>query len=128
MREKFLLLIVGIILASLAVGAVYLVLRSLFDVFVDWQTGKELKWLSKETSQLREEREREHQERLQNGCEHQWGGFLVGFPAEACCRCGLEKQRPTGPCDHVWRSQLEEVPAAVCETCGKQYQRPQSVI
>ena len=128
MREKFMMLIGGIVLVSLLVGAIYLVLRSFFDLFVNWQTGREMKELSEETSQRRAERKREHEERLQNDCDHQWGGFLVGFPAEACRRCGLGKERPAGPCDHVWRSNLEEIPTAVCEVCGKQYQRPRSAI
>ena len=43
MRQTFLLLILAIIAVSLAVGAIYLVLRSLLDVYNDWQTNKEMK-------------------------------------------------------------------------------------
>ena len=128
MRQTFLLLIVAIIIVSLAVGAIYLVLRSLLDVYDDWQTGKEMKELSEESSARREQRRREHEERLQNGCEHQWEGAMVDFPPGACNRCGLEKELPHGPCDHVWKVDMQEQPIVVCETCGKTYQRAVTTI
>ena len=128
MRQTFLLLILGIIVLSLAVGAIYLVLRSLLDVYDEWQTKKEMKELSEESEERRQQRKREHEERLQNGCDHQWEGALVDFPPGACHRCGLEKELPRGPCDHVWKIEMQEQPVVVCEVCGKRYQRARTTI
>jgi len=128
MRQTFLLLIVAIVVVSLAVGAIYLVLRSLLDVYDDWQIGKEMKELEGESSDRREQRQHEHEERLQNGCDHQWEGSLVDFPPGACNRCGLEKELPNGSCDHVWKVDMQEQPIAVCEGCGKKYQRAATTI
>ena len=128
MRQTFLLLIIAIIVVSLLVAAIYMVLRSLLDVVEDWQTNRELKELKDEVSQQTQAQDREHEVRLQNDCEHQWEGSLVGFPPGACVRCGLEKVRPRGSCDHVWRVEMKEAPGAVCETCGKEYQRASTAI
>ncbi len=128
MRQTFLLLIIAIIVVSLLVGAIYMVLRSLLDVVEDWQTARELKELKTEVSEQQQAQDQEHEIRLQNDCEHQWEGSLVGFPPGVCVRCGLEKTRPRGACDHVWRVEMKEVPGAVCETCGKQYHRAPSAI
>ena len=128
MRQTFLMLILAIIIVSMAVGAIYLVLRSLLDVYDDWQTGKEMKELSQESSDRRGQRQREHEERLQNGCDHQWEGSLVDFPPGACNRCGLEKELPSGSCDHVWKVDMQEQPIVVCESCGKKYQRAVTTI
>ena len=128
MRQTFLLVIVGIILVSLVVGALYMVLRSILDVFDNWQTNRELKELQEETVERQQTEQREHAERLENGCDHQWGGSLVGFPPQACARCGLEKTRPRGACDHVWRVEMSEVPMAVCEICGAEFRRPSTVL
>ncbi len=76
----------------------------------------------KATNAQRQARRREiNAKRLDNGCQHEFGSYIGGFPSNACTHCGLEREKPPGSCDHVWRISNDPIPTSYCEKCGKKY-------
>jgi hypothetical protein len=70
---------------------------------------------------LREQRRLENEQRLATGCEHDFEAHGLGLPPDVCCKCGMEREKPTGPCDHVWKLSDDGVPGSTCEKCGEKH-------
>ena len=121
MKQAFMVLVGGFVVLALVAGAVFLFFRAIVTVFQDRAAGKEAEQIAAEAAVRRAEREKKNLKRLENGCQHEWGGIITAFPENACQKCGLEKESPVGPCDHVWRLQMENRPFASCEKCGKRF-------
>ncbi len=100
---------------------VWLVLRALWSVIADTLENREMDQLANEYIERRESRRIEEADRLDNGCEHEYGHILHALPDEVCNRCGLARERPLGACDHVWRVLPGVIPESECELCGKKY-------
>ena len=111
--------LVGLIIAYF----VFLVVKSFWTLFSDARTNRELDQLAQEYTERRKARRASESERLNNGCEHVYGHPLSALPDDACCKCGLMKDRPLGNCDHVWRVTSDVVPSSRCERCGETYAR-----
>jgi hypothetical protein len=121
MREYFFL---GIVIFSVLAGILYFCWSIIAALYHDWVLGRHVGAIRADSETQRAKRAEEARKRLDNGCEHEFGESLGGFPPNACHKCGLEKQRPTGNCDHVWRLSKEAVPCSYCEKCGKRYVSP----
>ncbi len=109
--------LVGCALAVLGFFA-WKLIQSIYSHVHDTRVVRDTKIASK---MLREKKQKENAERLDNGCEHRFGEKLGGFPPFACRACGLEENKPAGDCDHVWRLATDSSPGAVCELCQKRY-------
>ena len=111
------------VLIPLAFGGWFLFAlgRSVFEMFQDWRLGKELDELQAQSASRREQKRRENEARLENGCDHDFETDVFGFPPNVCGKCGLEKEKPPGSCDHIWRAGTGAIPNSTCEICGKVY-------
>ena len=121
MKQAFLLFVGGFCVVALVAGAIYVFVRAIVTIFQDRAAAREAVEIAVEAEKRREERKQQNATRLDNGCEHQWGGIITAFPDNACQKCGLEKERPIGPCDHVWRLQMDSRPFATCQKCSKRF-------
>jgi hypothetical protein len=121
MRKFFFLSVV--IVGGLSAVA-YLAWSVIATLYRDWQMGKDVDKIKAESEARRKERKEEAVRRLDNGCDHSFGEAFAGFPADACYKCGLERERPTGSCDHVWRLANEPVPCSYCDKCRRKYVSP----
>ena len=118
MRQLF---FVGILVAGLIAGVLYVLWTILASLYHDWSLGRGVDKIQEESDARRRQRRQEDEARLDNGCEHDFSEGFGGFPPDTCHRCGLQRQRPSGPCDHVWKFANEAVPCSNCEKCGKKY-------
>lgn len=109
------------LLALILIYCVWLVLRACWSVIADALENREMDQLANEYLARREVRRREEEQRLNNGCEHEYGHFLGALPDDVCGKCGLARERPLGPCDHVWRIVPGVIPESECELCHKKY-------
>lgn len=121
MRQYVLYAMAVIFPVSLTIWFVWLLGKSLLQMYDDWQLEKELVQLAAESEAHREQRRKQNAQRLDNGCEHEFDTVGYGLPAEACCKCGLEREKPQGPCDHIWRTVPGGAPSSRCERCGKRH-------
>ena len=120
MRSVILIGIAGGVAVAAVGYFLWLVLRSLFDVFSDWRLGKEVDVIEKEASQRRTQQMESNRERLNNGCEHEFELGPGAMPRRACRRCGKEATTPEDGCDHVWQRIPGSVPRSYCNSCGKE--------
>jgi hypothetical protein len=118
MRQIFFLGILGI---GAIAALVYFLWTIFAELYHNWLLGRGVEQLEAESRTWREQRRRREMERLENGCDHEFGKSFGGFPPNACHKCGLERTRPAGNCDHVWRSANEPIPCSYCERCGRKY-------
>jgi hypothetical protein len=88
-------------------------------MFQDWQLGREVSQLQSESNARQRRLEQASLVRLDNGCDHDFDTGAYGLPEGVCRKCGLAREKPTGPCDHVWRVKAGAVPGSVCDKCGK---------
>ncbi|MGE0756546.1 MAG: hypothetical protein AB7F89_04710 [Pirellulaceae bacterium] len=121
MREFFFYALAGTLTVVLAGWALYMLGRALAQLLSDWRLGRELDELEADGAARREKRQQQLEQRLANGCEHDFASGAIGLPPEVCIKCGLEKNKPSGPCDHIWRVKSGAVPTSSCEICGKIY-------
>lgn len=121
MRQYVLYAMAVIFPVSLMGWFFWLLGKSFVQIYKDWQLEKELIEIETQSAAHREERQRANARRLDNGCQHDFETVGMGFPPNACCRCGLEREKPRGACDHVWRSREGSTPTSHCERCGKVY-------
>ena len=119
MRQYFFYGIGALVLLVFVGWFLYAVGKALYTLFDDWRLGKELDELEAQVGSRREQRQLDNQERLDNGCEHDFDEHVIGFPPDVCSKCGLEREKPSDPCDHIWRLQKGAVPVSTCEKCGK---------
>ena len=121
MRQIFFM---GILIVGVLAGILYFCWSIIAELYHDWVLGRHVGAIKAQSDEQRAKREEEARRRLDNGCDHEFGEALGGFPPYACHKCGLEQTRPTGGCDHVWRLSQESVPCSYCEKCGKRYVSP----
>ena len=120
MRSVILIGIAGGVAVAAIGYFLWLVLRSLFDMFSDWRLGKEVDEIEKEASQRRAEQMEANCERLNNGCEHDFELGPGATPRKVCRRCGKEATAPPDECDHVWHRMASSLPRSYCDRCGKE--------
>ncbi len=120
MKQWFMLGLILFVPVGILIALLYSFGRFLVTLVTDWRLYRELDELEAEGEARREKKVQENVERLDNGCDHSFGGAM-GFPPDVCAKCGLSKEKPTGACDHVWRRAEGPVPQCYCETCRKQY-------
>ena len=121
MKNFFFYAFGGVVGVGLLVWGLYMIWDALVQVYRDWRLGRELDQIQSESASRREQKRLQNEQRLANGCEHNFDGGVVGMPPGACSKCGIEKDKPTGGCDHRWRVKPGAVPNSVCEKCGKTY-------
>lgn len=121
MRQYFFL---GIVIFGVLAGIVYFCWSIVAALYHDWMLGRHVGAIKAASAAHRAQRAEDAKKRLDNGCDHVFGESLGGFPANACHKCGIEKERPAGNCDHVWRMVQQAVPSSCCEKCGKRYVSP----
>ncbi len=121
MRETFFLIVGAMAVVGGAGLFAWLVIRALYTMYADHRLDKQLTNLHEETQDLRIQREKENQARLDNGCDHNFGGGHGEFAANVCIKCGLERERPKGNCDHTWKRVDGNVLFSRCELCDKEY-------
>jgi len=119
MRQQFFL---GLFIFLICGGVAYfcwLVLRSFYGMFAEWQSNRDLDDLEIQYQEIRQRRREKELQRLDNGCQHDYEDLLGAFPSGVCNRCGLSREKPTGQCDHVWRRVAGPIPGSRCEQCGE---------
>lgn len=122
MKQLFFYVCGGVVALGVVVWALYMIGEALAHVYRDWRLGKELDELQSAGAARREQRRLANEQRLANGCQHDFqSAAVVGLPPGVCLKCGLEKEKPTGGCDHAWRVKPGAVPSSACEKCGKQH-------
>lgn len=99
----------------------YMLGKGLYGMYSDWRLHGELDELQAQQSGRKQARAEANQRRLDNGCQHDFGGALGGFPPDVCHKCGLSREKPAGSCDHVWKAGEGPVPHSICAKCGKTY-------
>ena len=120
MKHLFLL---TILIGGTVAGLVYFAWSVISSLYRDWELGRDVGQIERESRQRRKQREEETRLRLDNGCDHVFDEAVAGLPPNTCYRCGIERAKPVGPCDHVWRQALETIPCSYCQECGKKYVR-----
>lgn len=120
MKQWFMLGVLMIVPIGILAALLYSLGQYLVTLVSDWRTNRELDELEKEGEARREQRRQETLKRLDNGCDHSFGG-AIGFPPDVCSKCGLSKEKPIGACDHVWRRGDGPIPHSVCEKCRKEH-------
>jgi hypothetical protein len=118
MREIFFMGIIGMIVFG---GIGYFLWTLFVELYYDFHLRKDVKAIKRDNEDRMRQRDEDNVERLSNGCEHEFGSTQGGFPANACVKCGLEKERPSGLCDHVWKRTDDAVPTARCELCKRKF-------
>ena len=121
MKQIFLYTMAILIPAAMLFWLFFSTGKSLLQVFRDWRLGKELDQLKADAESRRRDRERLNTERLDTGCAHNFNVHGHGMPMNACSKCGMEREKPTGPCDHHWIAKPGPVPTSDCDKCGKTY-------
>ncbi|NLF70120.1 MAG: hypothetical protein GX575_13855 [Candidatus Anammoximicrobium sp.] len=123
MKQLFFFLVLLVLPSAILLGLIYSACRALYLMCEDRRELKQLDAIAAESAARREQRRRENDNRLENGCPHSFDSGL-GFPPGVCPKCGLAKERPAGECDHIWRRSESPTPTSVCALCGKTY-RPE---
>ena len=121
MRQYFFWAMAIFIPTAIGCGLLWTVGKAVVSLFKDWRLGKELDQLERESAARRESKRQSREQRLANGCDHDFGAGAHGIPENACSKCGLERDKPAGLCDHVWRIEQGPVLRSACERCGKTY-------
>ena len=121
MKYFFLITIVAVGIVS---GLVYFAWSVISSLYRDWELGRDVDQIERESIHHRRLREEAAKLRLDNGCDHQFDGDVIGLPPNTCHRCGIERERPADACDHIWRQAMEPIPCSYCQECGKKYTRP----
>ena len=80
MRQNVMLAILGIVVIGAVVYFLWLVLKSLYNLFVDWRSRKQLDELAGVYIEKRRQKREEDAQRLDNGCEHDYEDMLRAFP------------------------------------------------
>jgi hypothetical protein len=120
MKQWFLLTLILFIPILILSALLYSCGRFLVTAFGNWRELRQLDAIKAESEAIRERRRLENEKRLDNGCDHAFDTG-IGFPPDVCPKCGLAREKPSGPCDHVWRRTDSPAPASRCEKCGKEY-------
>ena len=118
----------NIILLSILAGAglalegyfVWLVIRALYEVYGSWRLGLEIHALESEVADWKTRRAEANQERLDNGCDHQFQRGPGALSRRVCRLCGLEAERTSEVCDHLWRHIIGPIPRSACDICGQE--------
>jgi hypothetical protein len=120
--KQYFLYILGLLVPLIIVGwFLYLVGRAFYSLYQDRQLNKELDELQAGAEARRQERARENERRLANGCTHDFESPAFGLPPQVCRKCGLEREKPAEACDHVWKLRMDAISSSYCEKCGKKY-------
>jgi hypothetical protein len=121
MRTKFFLyLAIGLLL--LIVGYfLWLVIKSVYTIFADARTYRELDKLAGQLAEKRRQRRQDLELRLQNGCQHEFDDALGALPPNVCRKCGCAKEPPAGECDHIWKVLPGIIPESQCQKCGQRF-------
>ena len=106
---------------AIACGLLWSVGKAVLSLFKDWQLGRQLDELERDSAARRTRSQQAAEQRLANGCDHDFETGAHGLPENACRNCGLEKSKPSGLCDHQWRIEDGPVPRSSCQLCGKVY-------
>ena len=120
MKQWFLLLLIAMVPVVVLAALFYSFGKYLYSAFDDWRELRQLDEIAADQKAIREQRSKDNQIRLDNGCNHVFDEG-AGFPPGVCPKCGLAKEKPPGECDHLWRRVDGPVPASRCEKCGKQH-------
>jgi hypothetical protein len=121
MREKFLFILLLVLVAVVLLYGVWLVLKSIYQLIVDAQSNRELDALARELAQNREIEREAARKRLANGCQHEFTTEPGTLPMGVCRLCGIAREKPLGDCDHCWRILEGIVPESACERCGERF-------
>lgn len=116
----FLYLFLGLF-AILAGYGVWVVLRAFYSIFADIRTNRELDALAEQLANKRREKRLLEQQRLSNGCQHEFDDSGTALPKDVCVKCGIAREIPNGPCDHRWQIQKGIIPESRCTRCGEHY-------
>jgi hypothetical protein len=121
MRAQFFLYLLLFLVGLVVAYFLFMVLRAVYVTIMEVKTGRELDRLADEFSERREEQLRESQQRLDNGCDHDFGDDGGALPPNVCRKCGLARQRPPGDCDHHWNRVAGIIPQSACSKCGERF-------
>lgn len=121
MRQKFLFILILVLLAFALLYCAWLVLKSIYLMFVDARSNRELDLLARELAMKREEERRRAKSRLDTGCRHDFESPAAALPPKVCRHCGMAEAVPEGNCDHRWRPLPGIVPESECTLCGAHY-------
>lgn len=121
MRQYVLYAMAVIFPLSLTGWFLWLLGKSVAQIYSDWQLEKELVEIEAQSEAHRRQLKEANVQRLDNGCDHDFTNTRPGLPPNTCAKCGLEREKPRGPCDHVWRVVPGSVPQSACEKCGRSY-------
>lgn len=115
--------LITIVIFGVVSGLAYFAWSVISSLYRDWELGRDVDQIERESIHRRRLREEAAKLRLDNGCDHQFDVVVIGLPPNTCHLCGIERERPVGNCDHIWRPALEPVPCSYCQQCGKKYTR-----
>ena len=121
MKSYFFYAAAVLIPLSILCWLLYKMGQSLLTSFDDWRLGLGLGNLKADRQALREQLREENEKRLETGCDHDFEDHGFGLPPDSCSKCGLEREKPSGPCDHVWKLEDGPVPGSKCEKCGEMH-------
>ena len=121
MRQKFFFILLLVLIAFALLYCVWLVLRSIYQLFADAHANRELDALAEELAKIREIERLANQKRLSNGCQHDFNNEIGAVPLGVCRLCGIAREKPAGDCDHRWRALGGIIPESRCEVCGEKY-------
>ena len=116
----FMWLGVGLVVLALAYFVI-IVIRALYQTIVDMVRQRELDRLADEYSEKRDQRQREQQQRLDSGCQHEFDDLGGALPPGVCKHCGLAREKPRGDCDHRWKKLPGIIPQSHCTLCGETF-------
>ena len=119
-QNLLVILLVGAILLAV-LYFVWLCIRDAFYLLLDVRMRREFDEMKAETRAIKARKEEDASRRLDNDCDHDWTSRAGAIPANACRKCGLEKNRPPGDCDHQWYPLTGLLPISACQKCGKEY-------
>ena len=93
MRQFF---FVSLLIVSVVATIGYFAWSLIATLYRDWQMGKDVNKIKAESETRRGKRQEEAARRLDNGCDHRFGEAFAGFPPDACYKCGLSENAPSG--------------------------------
>jgi hypothetical protein len=112
---------IGMAVLAIVAGIGYFLWKLSVTLYYEWRLRRDVSAIKATNAQRRAKRAEANAKRLDNGCQHEFGSYLGGFPPNACTHCGLEREKPAGSCDHVWKMSNEPIPTSYCQTCGKKF-------
>ena len=121
MRQKFFFILLLVLIAFALLYCVWLVLRSIYQLFADAHSNRELDALAEELARNREIERLANQKRLSTGCHHEFNAEQGALPLGVCRLCGIARDKPAGDCDHRWRPMASIIPESRCEVCGAHF-------